>query len=274
MAAIERQYQKLAQEFLNTELEDIDEPPVKVDGWFGPKSTQAFRTLYSLYFSANRCVAYLIQTTWNKRNSLGEQLEEDGYWGPNTAWRAELLWSQRSGIVLPERPDEAQILAPTARTCTIIKCQTPSTQSFINKYGDVGENQETFKAPYPLRLDWDLSTIVTRITMHESVKDSALVAMQATLDHYGLAELRELGLDRYGGALNVRKMRGGRTWSTHSWGVAIDWFPSANQLRETAKTARFAKPEYAEFVKIWQCAGFMSLGMCYDFDWMHFQKNP
>lgn len=93
------------------------------------------------------------------------------------------------------------------------------------------------------------------------------------LTTYGLAKIQELGIDLFGDCFNFRQMRGGSNYSVHAWGLAIDLDPDRNQLKETFKTARFARSEYKPMIDIFNKQGFISLGKEKNYDWMHFQWN-
>ncbi|MCH7410937.1 hypothetical protein MM239_16125 [Belliella sp. DSM 111904] len=57
----------------------------------------------------------------------------------------------------------------------------------------------------------------------------------------------------------------------HSWGIAIDFDPSNNQLKWGRDMATFAGPEYHAWWDIWESEGWVSLGRLRNFDWMHVQ---
>jgi len=142
----------------------------------------------------------------------------------------------------------------------------------VQFYGPVGENQTTLVLPYTLKLAWDPTATVRRLTCHKKVAQSLHSIFEKTLKAYGEKELRKLRLDLFGGCLNVRKMRGSvNSWSTHSWGAAVDLDPNHNQLRWGKDKASFAKPAYNEFWKIVESEGWVSLGKQRNYDYMHFQ---
>ena len=148
------------------------------------------------------------------------------------------------------------------------------TEEIIKKYGKPnqgGTYLTTIKLPYPMKLAWDKSTRVTTIRCHKLVADNFSSVFNEILEVYGLAKIQELGIDLFGGCFNFRSMRGGSDYSRHSWGIAIDLDPERNQLKETSRTARFARPEYDKLHEIFEKYGFENMGKVKGYDWMHFE---
>ena len=150
-----------------------------------------------------------------------------------------------------------------------------STIDIINKYGKPNETGAgyltTIQLPYPMRLAWDLDTKVTRMSCHKLAAEKFLDVFNDLLAEYGMAEIERLGIDLFGGCFNYRKMRGGSSWSKHAWGIAVDLDPARNKLKETAKTARFARPEYQKMMDVFYKNGFINLGIEKGYDFMHFE---
>lgn len=150
-----------------------------------------------------------------------------------------------------------------------------TTQQATKKYGTPSitgaEYLVTLELPYPMRLAWDLDTKVNKMRVHKLIKDNFKAVFDDLLAHYGYEKLVELGIDLFGGCFAYRKMRGGTSWSKHSWGIAIDIDPVRNQLKETSATARFARPEYKPMIDIFYKNGFIGLGPEKNYDWMHFE---
>jgi hypothetical protein len=153
-----------------------------------------------------------------------------------------------------------------------------TTQEIVNKYGTPNETGKGYLVPitlpYPMRIAWDLNNSINSFSCHKLVANNFKLIFSDILDYYGYEKLKELGIDLYGGCFNYRKMRGGDSWSMHSWGIAIDLDPSRNLLNENSSTARFARPEYKAMIDIFYSYNFESLGREKNYDWMHFQiKN-
>jgi len=148
------------------------------------------------------------------------------------------------------------------------------TNEIINKYGKPNQNGTyliNINLPYPMRLAWDLNTKVTKMRCHKLVANNFINVFKDLLDYYGYDKIVELGIDKFGGCFNFRAMRGGSDYSRHSWGIAIDLDPERNKLKETSRTARFARPEYKQMIDIFYKHGFISLGVEKNYDWMHFE---
>ncbi len=146
------------------------------------------------------------------------------------------------------------------------------TEEELNEfYGEVGHHQKRVRLPYKMRLAWDLSKYISSMTVHEKVADDVQGIFEDVQKHYGIGEVRRLGLDLFGGSLAVRKIRGGTRHSTHSWGIAIDMNPAQNRLKYHKPKALFSRPEYTKYFDILEQHGAFSLGKHFDYDYMHFQ---
>ena len=151
-----------------------------------------------------------------------------------------------------------------------------NTKQIIQIYGQPnqqGSYLTTIQLPFPMRLAWDKKTSVTKMRVHKKAAQDFINVFNELLAVYGLAKIQALGIDLFGGCFAFRAMRGGSDYSRHSWGIAIDLDPERNQLKETSKTARFARPEYKPMIDIFYKHGFVNLGVEKNYDWMHFEKK-
>lgn len=150
-----------------------------------------------------------------------------------------------------------------------------TTQAAIKKYGIPNETGVGYlvkiNLPYPMRIAWDTDTTVNTIMCHKLIADRLTSVFNELMVEYGYNKIKELGIDLFGGCFNYRRMRNGSAWSMHAWGIAIDLDPARNTLKETSKTARFARPEYKPMIDIFYKHGFISLGIEQNRDWMHME---
>lgn len=251
--------------------------PLNIDGDFGPKTLGAVDRFLSahknmLANSAYRSTAHKIVAAEQVLLAKAglEVGKADGFVGPQTLY-ARAQWAALTVTGKPAPAWRAPLMAPRLEDKKLAAAVWP-VQSDVTKYfGKVGENQTMLTLPYKMRLDWDLVTSVNQTSCHEKVARPAGRVLERVLDYYGPQKISALGLDRFGGCLNVRKMRGGTAWSMHAWGIAWDFWPSQNQLSWGRDRAVFARPEYARWWALWAEEGFVSLGLARNFDWMHVQ---
>jgi len=203
-------------------------------------------------------------------NDMGfEAGKVDGLWGHNTAnamdaWRHKALTGRRLSV--PRRAKKTY--APPGNI--------PKQSQVASFYGRPGAEIKarllTREIPFPMRLDWALSQTVTRVSLHRLVVDHYVHALEEIRDHYGLDTLRGLGIDRYAGGYNHRKMRGGSKWSMHAYGCAVDIYAAPNGLRTRCPEALFCRPEYKPFLDIMERHGMLPAVRLWGADAMHFQR--
>lgn len=193
----------------------------------------------------------------------------DGWAGHNTTEALTAWLSARVGAsatvkreATPTRPDPADL--PRQRDCPEFYGQPGSS---------VIERRMTYaELPFALRLDWALDQPVRRLRVHELCAPSLVAALIVVEAEYGLDEMRELGIDRYAGGYNPRRMRGGSAWSMHAYGCAVDLYAAPNGLRTRAPAALFSGPDYAPFLDIMEAHGWLNGGRLWGADFMHFQQ--
>lgn len=241
-------------------------PPLDLDGEWGPATDKAVSALLAEagvaaddWPAARRALAA-------KQAILGlagiEAGAIDGREGPQTRHALEVWDARQRGDTSAETWRDPPAVQP------MVWPKQVDVQRF---YGAPGENQTMLVLPFPMRLAWETDTIVKRISIHEKVHDSAARVFDRVLDHYGIEGIQKLGVDLFGGSLNVRRMRGGSAWSMHSWGIAIDFDPDRNQLKWGRDRARLAQPDAEVWWQLWEEEGWLSLGRARNYDWMHVQ---
>ena len=194
-----------------------------------------------------------------KRAQRWHGLKADGIVGPNTT---AALWPDE----MPERDED--VASPDVSFPATRWPRQKDAQTF---YGKPGENQVTLELPFAMCLAWDKRKKLTRFSIHQKVHDSAAEAFAEIARAYSEIERKALGLDLFGGCLNVRVMRGGSKLSMHSYGIAIDFDPVRNQLKWGRDKARLAHDDAEPFWRAWEKQGWVSLGRTRNFDWMHVQ---
>lgn len=222
-----------------------------------------------------------------KKGSFGEEVKQwqlflqsagyrvpyvDGAFGPITE-RETIKFQVKNGL----KPDGV-VGSKTWSFVTKVSNNTPLSlkwpkqdyKSMVNFYGPVGENMTQLELPYPMKLAWDTGVIVKKISCHQKVAQSLYKILENVQKIYG-KDISRLNLDLFGGCVNVRRMRGGSAYSTHSWGAAIDLDPNNNQLRWGRDRAAFGKPIYKDFLDAFEAEGWVSLGRARNMDFMHAQ---
>lgn len=257
--------------------------PGAIDGLIGPLSRKAIAGAMRRWGSEYTFVAnsanferQFIASVQAILDAMGHEPGViDGYYGHNTAGALEsYAYKELHGEPLRYRRN----MSPG------IKLKTdPSslpTQSEMGKFygtpgkstGTVRHNLKTVELPYTMVADWATDVLITRVTLHQKCVDSFIQAQKSIVEHYGLDKWKSLGLNRYAGGYNPRKMRHGSKWSTHAYGCAVDIYAAPNGLRTRCPDALFCNPEYEAFLDIMEALGWLPAIRLWGADAMHFQQ--
>lgn len=194
----------------------------------------------------------------------------DGYAGHNTdnafaEWQYAKIHGKREVV---ERAPSASYSGKAS--------SLPRQGDVAKFYGRPGDQikgrLKTIELPFRLRIDWNLRQRTAKMTVHEKCAPSLLAAMIAVHEHYGAERMKALGIDRYAGGYNHRKMRGGSSYSMHAYGCAIDFYAQPNGLRMRCPQALFCGPDYREFLDIMERHGWLPAVRLWGADAMHFQQ--
>lgn len=248
-----------------------------VDGIQGPKTNKAVQLYLEdstshitisgwTEWSAKRKIVAALQLLCQENSINAGSI--DGLYGPQTETASDQLVLLKNTGFIPRSFADIEPLNENPLSFPLEKSKDLTT--YYGKPGKVKLVKVT--CPWKLRLDWELSKTTTTISIHEKLGESLGRILQKVYEHYGEAGIKKHGLDRYGGSYNCRKKRGSATsWSTHAWGIAIDWFPSKNKLKWRSDKATLADPELDFWWQCWEEEGWVSLGRTEDRDWMHVQ---
>lgn len=179
-------------------------------------------------------------------------------------WTIEKLWPEVS--FTSSSPKIVKVESTPKKTYS-----WPRQSSAKDFYGEVGTSQVKCQLPFTMVLAWDTGTKLTSYSCHKLVKEPMERIWNRVYEHYGYDKIVDLRLHMFGGCLNVRKMRGGSSWSMHSWGAAVDIDPERNALHMNKSQATLSKPIYDKYWEFIYDEGAIGLGPERDFDWMHFQ---
>lgn len=168
-------------------------------------------------------------------------------------------------VGVPDRNEDRTLPEISARN------PWPRQVDCMRFYGPVGTSQVMVELPFSMMLAWDKSTRVRKISLHSKVAASAARVFNQIAEIYTEAERASLGLNIFGGSLNVRRMRGGTAYSMHSWGIALDFDPERNGLNVKAPQARLSHADAVPFWEAWEAEGWLSLGRGRGYDFMHVQ---
>lgn len=248
-----------------------------IDGIIGPNSRNAVaavelkhKAAYSFDPSASTQGRRLVAATQAALNELGHDA------GTVDGWEGDFTREALNAFLFKAVNGKAEVIDRTPLAGASGAASIPMQSAGGAVYGDPDTQIEarlvTIRLPFKLRIDWNLHQRTNKIRVHKDAAPGLEAALIEVRDHYGDDKMKELGIDRYTGAYNKRKMRGLPNWSMHAYGCAIDFFAAPNGLRTKCPDALFCGAAYKPFLDIMESHEWLPAIRLWGKDAMHFQR--
>lgn len=234
------------------------------------KTTTMYVTASSLNVRKGAGTGYGILGTVKKGTAVAVRKTADGWhqinYGSGTGW-VSAKYISKTKPSSGSSNNNNNNNAGAADTSAIPKQSTVRKNNSV--YGHVdsaGSKLVSVNIPYKMYY----GDSPTTVKVHKAVKTRVENIFAQTASAYTQKEIEELGLNKYSGCYNKRKVRGGSSYSIHSWGVAIDIDAGRNPMKSNGREP-LATQKAKKFWEIVEANGGHSMGRNFGYDWMHFQ---
>jgi peptidoglycan hydrolase-like protein with peptidoglycan-binding domain len=249
-----------------------------IDGNFGPISKAAMNKVEQKFAAK---YTFNPKTSSEKRRIVAcaqaclDELEYDP--GVIDGWEGNNTEEAMNAFLFKEVNGKDEVIDRAPVSGAAFSSAIPHQNDVGTYYGQpktpsITANLVTLKLPFKFRIDYNLRQKTNKVTVHKKASDSLERGLIAVFQHYGEDRWRELGLDRYAGAYNPRRMRGGSKWSMHAYGCAIDFYAEPNGLRMKCPQALFCGAAYKPFLDIMEQHEWLPAIRLWGKDAMHFQR--
>ena len=189
------------------------------------------------------------------------------------AYKPQGLGVPASGLFLPKNgvtPGTKPPAAYTVNRAYLVPKEVSKKPSIV--YGSVDKIELVkVRSPILLTIAWNTNLHARTLTVNKIVAEAIIASLNELNGMFSQQELDDSGIKLYGGCYNKRRVRGGTTWSSHSWGTSFDFNPLGNRMgAEPTTTKFFTCPVHTKFAEILYKNGFRTLSH----DLMHWQYVP
>jgi hypothetical protein len=179
-------------------------------------------------------------------------VEADGFWGPQSIAATQ---KYLRGLMPTPHPFPTQ-------------GNVPEFYGAHGKSGGYTPPMTKFDLPFTVYYE---KKPVLKLAAHDKCAASLERAFQRLSEVYPTEELRvKAGVSVYDGIYNPRPMRGGSSWSMHSWAIAIDLDAGRNG-NNTPWPTKAHMP--LEAMECFAAEGWLAAGAFWGRDAMHFQAT-